>query len=451
MRDALVLLFIIAALLVALRYPFAGILTWVWFTLITPHQMAYGVYGVPLNTIIAGVTIGSILLHQDFRRGRLDTISILVVLFAGWLFVAQFFSLNPQNSMLYTDRFIKTLVLVVLCAQLANDKLRLHALLWTIVISLGYFGAKGGLFTLLTLGEYRVQGIENTVLEDNNHMGIALATSLPLFLYLRTVSSHVWVKSGLTVVLVLTIVAIFGTHSRGAFLSLLAFSAYLWTKSSHKVSILAALMVVMVPAVIFMPAKWTERMATIGEATQDASFMGRIDAWVINSKLAVENPITGAGLRNSYDETIAERVDPIRAPRAKAAHSIYFEVLGGAGFVGFSFYVSIIIASFMAARRNYQKRTVTDAPEWTSKFGYYMQISLAVFLVGGASVSLEMWDGYWLIIAMIAALSRLSDRVAKPFGYALHNKKRLRWRVKARGYAPGRSGNAFDAQQNGLS
>ena len=27
---------------------------------------------------------------------------------------------------------------------------------------------------------------------------------------------------------------------------------------------------------------------------------------------------------------------------------------------------------------------------------------------GGASVSLEMWDGYWLIIAMIAALVPVS-------------------------------------------
>ena len=433
MRDALVVLFIFAALLVALRYPFVGVITWAWFTLMTPHQLAYGTFGIPLNLVIAAVTIGSLVIHGQFKRGGFDAITILLFMFSGWLFVSQAFSLNAENSAEYFDRFIKTILFVILCAQVATDKLRLHAVLWIIVISLGYFGAKGAVFTFVTLGEYRVQGIPNTVLEDNNHMGIALATVLPLILYLRGEAQKPWVRNCLVALFVMTIISIIGTHSRGAFVSLIMFGGYFWLKSKHKVSILAALMLVTIPAIAFMPAKWTERMATIGEATQDASFMGRIDAWVINYKLAEENPVTGAGLRNSYEKDIARDVAPLRAERAKAAHSIYFEILGGTGFVGLTLYLSILGAAFISARMIYLRRKKAGASDWISRFGYYTQISLAVFCVGGASVSLEMWDGYWLVIAMTAALSRIADEEAAPEGRALGNEKRMRWRMAARG------------------
>ena len=433
MRDALVVLFIFAALLVALRYPFVGVLTWAWFTLMTPHQLAYGTFGIPLNLVIAAVTIGSLVIHGQFKRGGFDAITIFLFVFSGWLFVSQTFSLDAENSAEYFDRFIKTILFVIVCAQVATDKLRLHALLWIVVLSLGYFGAKGALFTLATLGEYRVQGIPNTVLEDNNHMGIALATLLPLILYLRGEVTKPWIRHGLIALFVMTIVSIIGTHSRGAFISLIMFGGYFWLKSSHKFSILAALMLVTLPAIAFMPAKWTERMATIGEATQDASFMGRIDAWVINYKLAEENPITGGGLRNSYEKEIAQQVAPLRAESAKAAHSIYFEILGGTGFVGLALYLGILGSAFLSARMIYLRRKKAGADDWILRFGYFSQISLAVFCVGGASVSLEMWDGYWLVIAMIAALSRLAETEAAPEGRALANKKRMRWRMAARG------------------
>ncbi len=435
MRDALVLAFILSALLVTLRYPFVGVITWAWFTLMTPHQLAYGTFGVPLNLVIAAVTIGAAVLHGEFKRAQMNVITILLFMFAFWLYVAQQFSLSPVNSAEYFDRFIKTLLFVVLCIQLTDSKLRLHALLWIIVLSLGYFGAKGALFTIVTLGEYRVQGIPNTVLEDNNHMGIALATTLPLILYLRGEAQKAWMRTGLTILFAMMIVAIIGTHSRGAFLSLLVFGGYFWLRSRHKVSIMAALMIVAIPTIAFMPAKWTERMATIGEATQDSSFMGRVDAWVINTKLAAENPLTGAGLRNSYEKEIAQKVDPVRAERAKAAHSIYFEILGGAGFVGLALYLAILGVAFFTARMIYTRARRAGESRWASRLGYFSQISLAVFCVGGASVSLEMWDGYWLVIALIAALSRISMAEGAPTAYALGDEKRMHWRMKARGRA----------------
>ncbi|MEX6634219.1 putative O-glycosylation ligase, exosortase A system-associated [Hyphococcus lacteus] len=429
MRDIILLIFTALCLSAAIRHPFVGLLTWAWFTLMTPHQAAYGVYGVPLNVIIAGVTIASYIVSREFTKFRFDPITSLIILFAGWLTVSQQFSLDPVSSAPYYDRFIKTLLFIVLCAQMTTDKLRFNALVWTTVVSIGFLAAKGAAFTVLTLGQYRVQGLTNTVLEDNNHFGIAVATILPLIFYLREEAARPIIRQGLLVLFALSVVAIIGTQSRGAFISLVVFGGFFWLRSKHKLSILAGLCLLMIPTIAFMPAKWTDRMATIGEATEDASFMGRVDAWVINYKLAKQNPLTGAGLRNSYEKEIAAAVDPERAERAKAAHSIYFEVLGGAGFMGLAIYLSLLATAFFSAWRISAKRKDKNIPPWKGRFGYYAQISMVVFGIGGASTSMEMWDGYLVVIALIAALTKLTTMEGKKSGYALAKLRAQSWQA----------------------
>lgn len=408
MRDLIVLAFVGGMLTLAIRYPFAGLLTWAWFTIMTPHQLAFGVFGIPLNMIIAAVTIVAFLFHGEFKNLGLGAIQVFIGLFAIWMVIAQSQSLDPANSGEYVDRLLKTLLFILLCILGTTTKLRFHALLWTLVAGIGFYAFKGGLFTLATLGEFRVQGLANTVLEDNNHMGIAIATILPLILYLRNVSAAPWLKSALLVVFAVSIVAVIGTHSRGAFVALAAFAGLYWLRSKYKVSIAAGFTVLLIPTIAFMPAKWVERMSTISSASEDASFSGRVDAWEINYKLAQANPITGAGLRNPYNEAIAATVDPELAKTAKAAHSIYFEVLGGSGFIGLALYLSIFAAALLSTWSMYRRgRKGIDEP-WLRDFSFYASISILIFMVGGASTSMEMWDGYLVVIALVAAAERIA-------------------------------------------
>jgi probable O-glycosylation ligase (exosortase A-associated) len=433
MRDALLLAVILGGLFAALRYPFVGMILWAWFALLTPQLMAFGTFGIQLNLVIAAATIASIILHGDAAKFRLDSVTLWLIGVAIWLFFSQANSLDPGNSAVFFDRFIKTLVFIILAAQMANTKLRIHALIWALVLSLGFFAAKGALFTAVTFGQYRVQGVALSILEDNNHMGIAIATILPMILYLRGEAARPWMRLALTGLLLMSIFAIVGTQSRGAFISLVVFGGFFWLGSRQKLAILAAGVLAIVPAIAFMPAKWTERMTTIAEAGNDESFMGRVDAWIINTKFALEHPITGAGLRNPYNKDLAEKVDPVRAPRARAAHSIYFEMLGGAGFVGLFIYLSMLGAAFLKTVALQKAGGHVRARLWPARFGYFAQISLVVFCVGGASTSMEMWDGYLLIIALIAAASRYSSAAFAADASLAKPRARQSWRTDTRG------------------
>lgn len=445
MRDALFLMMVLSSLVIALRYPFAGVLVWAWFTLMTPHQIVYGTFGIPVNMLIAAVTLGSIFVNAGVRSFKPDVITILMILFSFWLIVSQNYSLAPDASATFFDRFFKTMLFIVICSLMATTRLRIHALIWTMVLAIGFFAVKGALFTLVTLGAYRVQGLENTILYDNNHMALAIATTMPLMLYLHSQVSNKLIRMGLVAMLCLSLMAVLGTQSRGGFICLTVFGAFFWLRSRYKVAIGIGMALVAIPAIAFMPAQWTERMGTITSASEDESFMGRVDAWKINAELADKYPVTGVGLRNSYDADLAATVvDEDLASRARAAHSIYFEILGGTGYVGFALYMAILIAGIWSALRLQRNgKTVDGKPHWTGEFGRYAQISIVVFCVGGAAASMEMWDGYLLIITMIAATLRISEkRQSIDLTNSLAN-KRFTWRIAARGYRPKRRKRAL--------
>lgn len=433
MRD-IVLLGAIAALLVfAIKRPFAGLLVWAWFTLMTPHQLAYGVFGIPLNALIAGVTIGGYILSGEVKRFRFDAITFLIILFGGWLTVSQIFSLDQDNSAIFYDRFIKTMLFALLCTQLLNTKLRLHAMIWMLVVGVGFFAAKGAIFTVLTLGEYRVFGLPDTILEDNNHLGIAIATILPLTLYLFSQVKEKYVQYGLLAFFALSVVTILGTQSRGGFVALIAFSGLYWLRSKQKLPIAVGLIALVMPTMAFMPPEWWERMATITTATQDASFMGRVEAWQINWELAVAHPFTGAGLRNSYLYDIAATVNPELSEEAKAAHSIFFEILGSTGFTGLFIYLALLASSFQATFKTIARSKVSASmPTWKPELARALQVSLAVFCIGGASVSMEMWDGYLIVIALsggLAATLKTAPKV-KPLLFSAFNDKQHSLRTR---------------------
>ena len=404
MRDLLLIAFIAGGLLVAFRYPFAGLLLWAWFTLATPHQAAYLAGQLPLNMVIAAVTLIAFFWHGEFARVRLTPLSWILLAFTAWLGVSQAFSLWPENSAEPADRLLKIMIFVFLCSVTTTSRLRFHALLWVFALVMGFHGAKGGAFTLATLGQGRYEGIPNTILYDNNHMGIALAASLPIFFYLARQSKERLVRWGVGLVIALTVIGIIGTHSRGALLALVALGGWMWLRSDRKILGAGLAVVLGLAALPVLPENWTERMETIAEAGEDASFQGRLDAWTINAKLAQAHPLTGAGLRNSYESWISSQVSGL-TPRA--AHSVYFEILGGMGFVGLALYLAMLGYGILTAMRSERLYAHDPGGRWRSRFARQAQASLIVFCVGGASVSLEMWEGYLLVIALVGALARI--------------------------------------------
>src|ERR1700692_1752536 len=120
MRDLALTLFVLVGLIATLRFPFIGILMWVWFSLMNPHQETYSfALTVRWNLIIAIVTPGSWLVSKERKLPMGGFTTGLVLLLLAWSTINTFFAFDPEFSWDYWDRAWKMIVMCILAGILA--------------------------------------------------------------------------------------------------------------------------------------------------------------------------------------------------------------------------------------------------------------------------------------------------------------------------------------------
>lgn len=409
MRDIWLVAWLALGLGFTFRFPFVGVLIWEWFSLMNPHMEAFGFSrSLPLNLIVAVVTILSWMISKEPKQIPRHAILVLLGVFLIWTTFNSFFAFNPSWSWLYWDRTWKIFFFGFVVAGMATNKARIDALIWVAAISLLYYGVKGGVFTIETGGAYKVYGPESSIIADNNQLALALLMALPLVEYLRTSVTSKPLSILLAVCFILTAISILGSYSRGAYIAMGAIAFMGFLKTKRKFIFLAGLAIAGGALYLFTPQEIFDRAASIGDVNSDASFHGRWVAWQVAIKYATDHFPFGAGFYGPQLHDLFNHYFPNE--EAHAAHSIYFQALGEHGFIGLALYLAIVVGSFVAcwriARIPQQKET-----QWIQKLAAMMQISLFAFFVGGAALSMAYYDLFIILICVIPQLSRLSQRV----------------------------------------
>jgi putative inorganic carbon (HCO3(-)) transporter len=404
MRDIFLVIFLFIGLCVTVRHAFAGVLIWEWVSLMQPHQEAYGFSrSLPLNLIVVLVTIGSWLASkQEAKKIPSHPVIILLLSLLAWMTFNSFFAFNPAWSWPFWDRTWKVFFLGIMISVTATNRLRIDAVIWVAAISLLYYGIKGGVFTIETGGQYKVYGPDNSTIGDNNQLALALLMTLPLVEYLRTNVQSRILSSGLFVAEALTGISVLGSYSRGAYVAMAAIAVLALFKTRRKFVYLVALALVLVPAYYLMPQAFFDRVGTIQNASTDGSFQGRVTAWHVAFRYAVDHFPFGAGFYGPQLKGIFNFYYP--GEDNHAAHSIYFQVLGEHGFIGLAIYLLIAVVSLSVCAR-VAKRREGVSPQ-AQKLGAMIQLSLVAFFVGGAALSMAYYDLFVVLICLLPQLQR---------------------------------------------
>ncbi|MBM3518806.1 MAG: putative O-glycosylation ligase, exosortase A system-associated [Alphaproteobacteria bacterium] len=170
MRGILLLVVFAATTPATLYKPHVGVLVWSWVSYMNPHRLVYGfVQALPLALIVASATLLAWVLSREAKRIPMGAITVLLGVWALWFSLTTLFALYPDSAYADWDRAIKVILMNgFVTLGLITTRERLHHLLWAIVISLGFYGIRGGLFTIFTLGEHRVYGPSRSFIADNN-------------------------------------------------------------------------------------------------------------------------------------------------------------------------------------------------------------------------------------------------------------------------------------------
>ena len=399
MRDFVIVLLVGMGSIAALRKPWIGIMVWTWLSIMNPHRYSWGfAFDAPLAAISAVTTLVGFAITRDRASPLKGGAVKMLVLFIVIITISWLGGLGVEEDYPQWNKVMKVFFMTIIGLSLLHSKQHILALIWVAVGSLALLGAKGGVFTLATGGNYKVWGPPGSFIEDNNEFALALVMTIPLLPFLQMQLSARWQRYMMTSAMVLCAVAAIGSHSRGALLAISTMAVMLWWRGKSRFVGGVIMAVVAVLLVSFMPDEWTNRMATIEHYEEDRSALGRISAWWNAWNLAFRYPL-GVGFNAARPELFA-RFSPY-PDFVHAAHSIYFQVLGNHGFPGLIVFLLIFLLTWKSAR--WLRLNAANIPQakWASELGGMSEVALVGYAVGGAFLSLAYFDLPYVIMTVV--------------------------------------------------
>jgi putative inorganic carbon (HCO3(-)) transporter len=402
MRDIIITLLVLVSLPFIFKRPYIGAVMWIWISVMSPHTQGWGFARTfPFAAIIAAATMLSVVISTERKGLPASPVTWVLITFVAWMSITSLFAIHPDLISYSLIKVYKIIGMTLIVMMILKERRHIDLAIWTIVISVGYYGVKGGIFTIRTGGSARVWGPEGTFIDGNNEIALALIMVIPLMYYLlMTAAKNKWHRYAFYASMFLCALAALASYSRGALLAIGAMGVFLWLKSKEKFT-LGLVMALAIPVMMaMMPSQWYERMDTIQDYKADASAMGRVNAWYMAFNLAKDR-FFGGGFE-IYDPIVFKMYAPVPED-VHAAHSIYFQILGEHGFIGLLIYLVLGVLTWRTGGWIIKQTRANSDWTWATNLATMIQVSLLGFAVGGAFLSLAYFDvPYYLMAAMVA-------------------------------------------------
>lgn len=419
-RDIVLAGIVFGSLPFCFKRPYFGILVWSWLSFMVPQRLSWGfAYDMPFAQIVAIPTLIGLLVTKERRPIPVVLESVLLAAFWGLTLLTTVFAWYPADAWSDVELFSKILFMTFVTIALVQDRVKLRYLLMVEALSIGFYGLKGGLWSLTTGGASgMVLGPDGSFIGDNNGLALGLNMTLPILFFVAREEQRIWVRKLLHAVFFFTILAVIFTYSRSGFLGLIVVLLALVARSRWKVYAIAVALVAAVGFSLFLPERWFNRMNTISDYEEDGSAMSRIYAWKVGWQIALDSPLVGGGFRVFPRDEIWAKYAPeyyfgIAATlpnRTPNAHSIYFHVLGEHGFTGFFIFAGLIGSTLVSLRKTRRYAKSLPDQSWLANYSYMVETSIFAFLVTGAFQNLTYFDLFYFLIGVTIVLNRLATR-----------------------------------------
>ena len=416
---------------------YLGLMAFTAVLLVRPQDQLSGLTSLHIAEICAIIGIGPMLLHRFARRlpvFRVTPETSGLVLFGAVMIATVPFSIWPGGAFgVFTDSYIKMLVIFVLMMNTLTTPKRLERLTWLILLCVGYVAARG-VFDYargvnLVEGN-RLAGAVGGIFGNPNDLALNMVTFLPLAVVIALAPRHSVLRRGTAAIIVgLMMATIVYTKSRGGILGLVVMLMVLLLlagKIRRGFGVVA--LIAVVTAMPFLPSSFVDRIATIFDERADRQeFSGSREArlTLLREGIATfkERPLTGVGAGQFQNYNPSGRQEKWRE-----THNALIQTAAETGIFGLLAFVFLIVRAAMAGpstrrmlRRPPRRRgsaavesTLTDDDrQYLYAHTVAMTAGLAGWLVCAMFASVAYnWTFYYLLALTVVARELTRDRLA---------------------------------------
>lgn len=396
------------------------ILTYVWRL-----QDLYPILGTVKLPILASLAaIGFFVLDSDprrrLRRIRHPIITLMCVLM-GLAILSVPGSIHDGMSFRFiVEDYSKTFLMMVLIAASVRTlddikryvaALVLGAFVYALYVQLNVSIGAGG-------------RLSNLAYYDANDLGMMLVCTIPLALYFLIRSPRWLVRIAALATLGLMILVIVKTGSRGAFLAIVATSAYLLFRLRSVKPMLRATVVIggVAGLLVVGSEQYWSMMGTLLNPQQDYNWSGesetgRMETWKRGLGYMAKRPILGVGVAAFpvAEGTFSERSELQRygvGIKWAVAHNSFIQVGAELGVFGLLAFVAVLVVGYRTARERTRAPPggrATDA----QALGEAMAGSIVGYVVAGFFLT-QGYSAYMMILlALIVGLAKVRPRPVK--------------------------------------
>ncbi len=259
----------------------------------------------------------------------------------------------------------------------------------------------------LTHGGFRDERFFPGTMYDPNDLAYFLVSFLPFFFIFIRQAEPIVNKIISTTGILLSLVVILLTGSRGGLLGLLVALFYiLFSKIVIERKSIKILLCLVAGFTISIYANKIDisRLQTITDLSSDyniTSPTGRIEIWKHGLSLSMSNPLTGVGV-TCFSQAIGEqRSADQEVPKWQVSHNSYLQILTETGFIGLWVFFSLIVVCLL----NFQKLSKrTKAKEFLIGYANIPGISFVGFC-GSMTSAFFLTQGYSLTFTFYFAVS----------------------------------------------
>jgi putative inorganic carbon (HCO3(-)) transporter len=389
---------------------YVGLLAFTTVLLLRPQDHWPSLTPLHLAEICALVGILPMLLHRIAKRMpvfRITPETTALVMFGVIIIATAPFSVWPGGAIeVFTDSYIKVVIVFVLMMNTLTTTARLEQLTWVILVCTGVVAALG-VYNYLSgvnlIEGGRLNGPVGGIFGNPNDLAMNMVTFLPATVVVAMSRRHSTGRRMTAVAIALLMLAtIVFTKSRGGLLGLCAAVLALamlgrWVRRGFGTTVVIAILVV----TPFAPDAFWTRMASIVDPAQDKQdFTGSREArrlvMLDGIRTFFEFPVTGVGAGQFKNYNPSER-----QAKFLETHNVLIQVAAETGIVGLAAFIFLIWRAVKAA---WETRRMTRDPNWMSWMRRLHREDAARALAEH-SVGLQAGLIGWLVCAMFASLA----------------------------------------------